>query len=108
MDYLPGFRVSLSLKPLRKQETLEGTTFKAQVQVLICPNIITKGYKFNLHIDREEYEGEIIKINEKPFIKSYEQMTTRIRIDRKARFNVGARIILRSNDLTIGYGKIIV
>lgn len=79
-----------------------------EVKILASQSIITAGFLCMLHYDGNEYEVTFEKIKDKKFLKSGESDT--IIIKSMITINKGKntrRIILRKDNSTIGFGKIL-
>ena len=91
----------------QKINNKEWIKMKANIKVLWCPGIISSGYKCILHYSGDEYEVTLNKIIGKNYIKAGEKCKCILESDKIIVNNYGSRkIILRSNENTIGFGTI--
>lgn len=70
-------------------------------------NIITIGFSFILHYDGYEVDAIINKINGKLFLRSNETCICIIETEKPINSYNNMRVVLRKNNSTIGFGKVI-
>lgn len=103
----------LSIKET-SDEVIETNIIKADIYILNC-NIFSAGYSGILHTKDGEFSfsvevvNKISKVkNNNPFVKSGDRANATLVLDEKIKIKNGDRIVLRSSDHTIAYGRIIV
>jgi small GTP-binding protein len=105
------------IDPTRKKQLLESKntdTILCEVKIAMFGfngkedniQLITSGYNFNYHIGTDEGEGVINKIN-KQFLRNLDSGKMVIKLDKKINVRICQNILLRKNDFTVGFGKII-
>lgn len=86
----------------------EWNTMICEIKILFTNNIITKGYQCVLHFDGQEFEAKILQIRDKSFLKVKDTGQILISTNKIIKKNRKTRkIILRSEDHTIGFGRIL-
>jgi small GTP-binding protein len=70
-------------------------------------SVITSGYQCIVHIAGNEYECEIQKIKEKPFLINGDTGTCVIKIPCTVNLGTNVKLIMRKEEYTVGYGIII-
>jgi translation elongation factor EF-1alpha len=109
---IPTIQKSLNIaeNPENQEENKEKKSinqFKAKIYVIQCENIITCGFECIIHYNGNEYNGMIEKIYGKKFIKTQETAACMIRmLNSEIRLTFKNKFLIRSGNLTIGYGLI--
>jgi len=94
-----------SLTIANESINLKCCQFPANIQILYCPTIISRGYSFVLHIGSKELNATIESMKDKIFIKEGEMAVCNILLPYESELTT-KRFIMRNGDETIGYGII--
>jgi translation elongation factor EF-1alpha len=82
--------------------------FIAKIMILNCGDtIITAGYQCMVHFQGKESEMSIIKIKNKRMARVGDIINCKIQFPRTEDIYTNMRLILRRNDHTIGFGKVL-
>jgi translation elongation factor EF-1alpha len=118
LDLISNMYNQIKVTKIKTNEVIEEDRVDIQLKIISCENIISGGYECILHSGDKEYQVIILGV------KCYDQNTQLIkskfaregdiiiskikRLDNvKMKLNVSDRIIIRKNDNTIAFGKII-
>ena len=107
LDNITELSLSINNRKLDIEKCIETNNLGAKIKIINCENIISSGYSCTAYIDGIETNGTIHKIKGKIFARAGDIIDVLIRIKDKVKISIGARIILRNGELTIGFGKII-
>jgi len=90
-------------------DTLETDRFRVDINILNTNgSIVSAGYTCFMHYNGLESEIVIDKIDgKKPFLRNGNQAECVVMARSKIKIGEGTRIILRKNDYTVGFGKVI-
>jgi small GTP-binding protein len=98
--------IPIKQKSDKSTEKIKSDLIKAQIKILGLKSIMTKGYDCVAHIQDREYEIEVTDMD-KLYGKTGDILKCQIKFRYSVELPTNARIILRKDDTTIGFGKII-
>ena len=87
---------------------IESDRFVCEITILNTDNkIVSAGYHAIIHFNGEESEVNIEKIKGKAFMRAGDKANCLVSMKIKKELSVGMKIILRKDDYTVGFGKIL-
>ena len=110
LDQIPITFKSANLVDEEKDNEKDKDTdrFLAKVMLLGLENeVVTIGYKCIVHCEKQEFDIEIDQIKKVIIARNGDIIECIMKLDKKYIINANAKIIMRKNENTIGYGTIV-